>query len=70
MENKIKEIRANTGLSQSKFGEAYHIPKRTVQDWESGRRTPPDYVVDLLAFKVQDDLKNLEKGVDIYGNAC
>nr|DAX97444.1 MAG TPA: putative transcriptional regulator [Caudoviricetes sp.] len=41
MENKIKEIRANTGLSQSKFGEAYHIPKRTVQDWESGRGTPP-----------------------------
>ena len=70
MENKIKEIRANTGLSQARFGEAYHIPKRTVQDWESGRRTPPDYVVDLLAFKVQDDLKKLEKGVDIYGNAC
>ena len=69
MENKIKEIRANTGLSQARFGEAYHIPKRTVQDWESGRRTPPDYVVDLLAFKVQDDLKNPEKGVDIYGNA-
>ena len=35
MENKIKEIRANTGLSQARFGEAYHIPKRTVQDWES-----------------------------------
>ena len=70
MENKIKEIRANTGLSQARFGEAYHIPKRTVQDWESGRRTPPYYVVDLLAFKVQDDLKKLQKGVDIYGNAC
>ena len=70
MENKIKEIRANTGLSQARFGEAYHIPKRTVQDWESGRRKPPDYVVDLLAFKVQDDLKKLQKGVDIYGNAC
>ena len=70
MENKIKEIRANTGLSQARFGEAYHIPKRTVQDWESGRRTPPDYVVDLLAFKVQNDLKKLQKGVDIYGNAC
>ena len=69
MENKIKEIRANTGLSQAKFGEAYHISKRTIEDWECGRRKPPDYVVELLAFKVQYDLKNLQKGVDIYGNA-
>ena len=65
MDNAIKNLRASTGLSQAGFAEAYHIPKRTVQDWESGRRKPPDYVVDLLAFKVQNDLKNLQKVVDV-----
>ena len=35
MGSKIKAIRTKTGLSQAKFAEAYHIPKRTLQDWDS-----------------------------------
>ena len=44
----IKELRALTGLSQSKFSEYFGIPFRTVQDWEQGRRKPPDYIPRLL----------------------
>lgn len=58
MDNAIKNLRASTGLSQAKFAEAYHIPKRTIEEWECGRRKPPDYVLELLTFKVQYDLKN------------
>lgn len=55
----IKEIRALTGLSQTDFSEKYNIPKRTLQDWEYKKRTPPEYVVNLLEFKVKYDvLKN------------
>ena len=57
MESRIKAIRAKTGLSQAKFAEAYHIPKRTLQDWESQRGNPPDYVIELLEFRVNSDLK-------------
>lgn len=51
----IKELRAKTGLSQQAFGDWLKIPKRTIQDWEQGQRTPPPYVVELIAFRVEHD---------------
>ena len=54
---KIKEIRTLTGLSQAKFCEKYHIPLNTFTRWEQGKREPPDYLVELLEFKVREDLK-------------
>lgn len=53
----IKEIRASTGLSQSKFAEALNIPVRTIQKWEIGGSKCPDYVVELIAYRVQHDPK-------------
>lgn len=53
----IKEIRALTGLSQVKFCEKYHIPLNTFARWEQGKREPPDYLVELLEFKVREDLQ-------------
>lgn len=44
----IKEMRKLLGLSQAAFADKYKIPKRTIEDWESNRRTPPDYVLALL----------------------
>lgn len=37
------------GPSQSAFATRYCIPRRTVEDWCRGLRTPPDYVRLLLA---------------------
>lgn len=51
----IKEIRQSTGLSQAKFCEALNIPKRTVQDWEQGLRKCPEYVMELIAYRVEND---------------
>ncbi|MDE2303541.1 MAG: helix-turn-helix domain-containing protein [Sphingomonadales bacterium] len=36
----IKAIRARTGLSQAMFAKAIGLEKRTLQDWEQGKRTP------------------------------
>lgn len=44
----IQELRAKTGLTQSKFAEYFGLPIRTVQEWEQGRRKPPDYILKLL----------------------
>ena len=60
--NPIREIRAGTGLSQVAFGEALHIPRRTIEEWEAGNRKCPHYVVELIAFRVQhDDILRKEK---------
>lgn len=53
----IKEIRQLTNLSQKKFCGKYGIPLQTLCNWERSRRTCPDYVVELLEFKVREDLK-------------
>jgi putative transcriptional regulator len=38
--NDVVEARHRTGLSQAEFAEALSISKRTLQEWEQGRRQP------------------------------
>ena len=38
--NEVAQARQKTGLSQAEFAEALRISKRTLQDWEQGRRSP------------------------------
>lgn len=45
----IRDIRAHTGLSQAAFATRYCIPVRTLEDWERGVRSCPDYLRLLLA---------------------
>lgn len=51
----VQELRKRTGLSQSKFAEKYGIPIGTLQNWEHGRRTPPEYVLTLLQRSLERD---------------
>ena len=44
----VKELRAQTGLSQSQFAARFQIPVRTLQHWEQGRQDPPAYVVAMI----------------------
>jgi putative transcriptional regulator len=38
--NDVVQARQGTGLSQSEFASALSISKRTLQEWEQGRRSP------------------------------
>ena len=38
--NEVVEARQSTGMSQSQFASALSISKRTLQEWEQGRRAP------------------------------
>jgi len=38
--NEVVQARQRTGLSQAQFAEALNISKRTLQEWEQGRRQP------------------------------
>ena len=51
----IKELREKTGLSQSKFAEYLNISVRTVQYWEQEKRTPPEYVTELIEYKLRNE---------------
>ncbi len=51
-------MRERLGDTQAGFARRYQIPFRTVQNWESGVRVPPDYVIRLLEDRVKMDLVN------------
>ena len=51
----LKEMRKLLGLSQAAFGKKYNIPVRTIEQWESGRRKAPIYVLELLERVVTED---------------
>ena len=54
----IKDICIKYDFNQTELAKRFGIPLRTVQDWHSGRRTPPDYVVnmmvEILAFEQKE----------------
>lgn len=53
----IKEARKAAGLTQADVCKLIGIPKRTIEAWETGDRTPPPYVERLVI----DALKRIKK---------
>ena len=54
----IREMRQKLGCTQIDFAKRYHIPFRTIQNWELGNRKPPEYIIDLLERQIDEDLIN------------
>ena len=54
----IRKLRKQMQLNRREFCDYYEIPYRTVQDWETGKRTMPDYVFRLLEYKMHQEQKN------------
>ena len=52
---KIKQLRVSSKMTQKQFSEYLNIPKRTIEDWENGRRKSPEYVVELIEYKLKNE---------------
>ncbi len=52
----IKELRIKAGKTQREFSKYLGIPKRSIENWESGRRNPPPYLVDLIKHKLEEGM--------------
>lgn len=50
----FKDLLAEHNISQSQFSREFEIPLRTVQNWVSGERKPPDYLLKLIEFKLKN----------------
>lgn len=53
----LKVARNVAGLTQQTMADLMLIPKRTIEDWERGKSTPPPYVQRF----VLNELENLKK---------
>ena len=49
----IKDARQAAGLSQQGVTDTLGIPRRTLQDWETGKRTPPGWAEALVIEKLE-----------------
>ena len=58
---KIRELRARTGMNRKEFCEYFGIPYRTVSEWERDGRHAPDYLVRLLDYYIRMEFRE-EKG--------
>lgn len=52
---KLKALRARTGLSQSRFGMLFSIASINIANWEQGVTEPPEYVQYMLERLVEID---------------
>lgn len=53
MTDTIQDVIAQSGLTLTQISAQYGIPYRTVQDWNAGRRVPPEYIVKLLKIATE-----------------
>lgn len=62
----IRELRESVSMSRKEFSMHIGIPVRTLEDWEAGRRTPPEYVPRLIAYqlKYEELVQKMDAGTD------
>lgn len=51
--DKIRGLREKTGMTRKDFSIHIGIPLRTIEDWEAGRRRPPEYIPRLIEFQLK-----------------
>lgn len=51
----IKELRKLSGMTQQAFGDYFNIPLRSIQNWEGGQRQCPEYLLDLMRYKLEKE---------------
>lgn len=49
------EIRKILGISRAEFSRRYGIPVRTLEDWDYGKRKPPEWLLKLLERVARED---------------
>ena len=54
---RFRALRESTGMNRKEFSEYLQIPYRTMQEWELGRRSMPEYVMELIDYKVRHEFQ-------------
>jgi len=49
----LRKLRESTGMNRKEFCEYFDIPYMTETDWELGNRRVPQYLLRLMAYKIE-----------------
>lgn len=50
---KIREVRQKKGLQIKEIADMLSAPYRTIQDWDSGARKPPEWIEKIVIEKIK-----------------
>ena len=53
MMSRIKEARESRGWSRAELARRLGAPIRTLEDWEAGRRNPPEWIEKIVVEKIK-----------------
>ena len=51
----VKELREKSGMNITKFAAYFKIPYRTMMNWERGERKCPEYLLELMEYKLNNE---------------
>lgn len=51
----FKDLLNNSGMNMKQFSEYFNIPYRTLQNWKNEERKCPDYVTELIEYKLRKE---------------
>ena len=51
----IKSTRKECGMTQEELSYMLEIPKRTIEEWERGARTPATYLAKLIKYRLTNN---------------
>ena len=63
--NTLKKARETAEMNRTEFSIYMGIPRRTLEEWESGRRKAPDYVIRLIAYKIMVEKYLKDNSIEI-----
>lgn len=53
--NTIKDLRTAAGMTQKTFAEYFGMSKRSIESWEGGKRSCPEYLFNLMLYKLRHE---------------
>ena len=56
----IRELRAESKMTQRAFAKYLNIPIKTIESWDAGTREPSDYVVELIEYKLRREITHMK----------
>lgn len=51
----FKELREASKMNKTEFAKYFGIPYRTIQNWEFGINKCPEYLIELMHYKLQKE---------------
>lgn len=52
---KFRDLRELSGMNKADFAKYFNIPYRTIQNWELEINKCPEYLIDLMLYKIQKE---------------